>query len=57
MHTTNKRKKKLSYRPLKQCLTGHVMQFIKFISNTLKISVANLFQSIHIKESKNKYIV
>ena len=28
------------------------MQFIKFISNTLKISVENLFYSFHVKESK-----
>ena len=32
--------------------SGHVMKFIKFISNTLKIYLANLFQIFHIKESK-----
>ena len=28
------------------------MQFIKFISNTLKISVTNLFHNFRVKESK-----
>ena len=35
------------------CLSDHV---IKFISNTLKISMANLFHSFHVKECKKKYI-
>ena len=34
------------------CLSGHVMQFIKFMSNTLKIFVANLFHSFDVKEPK-----
>ena len=49
--------KKNCFRPLKQCLSDHVMKFIKFNSNTLKISVANLFHSFHVKKSKKKYIV
>ena len=46
------RVKKICFQPLKQCLSGHVMQFIIFISNILKISVANLFHSFYVKESK-----
>ena len=49
--------KKLCFWPLKQCLSGCVMQFIKFVSNTLKISVANLFHSFYIKESPKIYLV
>ena len=47
--------KKKCFRPLKQCLSEHVMQFIKFISNTLKIFVSNLFHRFHVKESKKPY--
>jgi len=39
------------------CLSDHVMQFIKFMSNTLKISVANLFHSFHVKESNISVIM
>jgi len=37
------------------CLNSHLMQFIKFISNILKVYVANLFHNFHIKESIKKY--
>ena len=37
---------------LKQCLSGHFIQIFKFMSNTLKKIVGNLFHSPHIKESK-----
>jgi len=37
------------------CLSDHAMQFIKFMSNTFKISMANLFHSFHVKESKKIY--
>jgi len=43
------RVKKNCFQPLTQCLSGRVMKFIIFISNTLKIFVANLFQSFHVK--------
>jgi len=33
------------------------MQFIKFIFNTLKILVPNLFHSFHIKESKKNIVL
>ena len=32
------------------CLSDHVMQFIKFMSNTLKIYMPNLFHSFQVKE-------
>jgi len=39
------------------CLSDRVMQFIKFIFNTLKISVANLFHGFHDKKNPKNYIV
>jgi len=47
--------KKLCFRLFKQCLSDQVMQFIKCISNTLKIFVTNLCHTFHVKELK-KYI-
>jgi len=49
--------KKLLFGPLKQCLSGHVMQLIEIITNTLKVSVKHFFMSYHVNESWKKYIV
>ena len=42
--------KKKCFPPLKQCLSGHLIQFFKFMSNTLKNYVGSLFPSPDVKE-------
>ena len=49
---SKKIKKKLCFPPLKQCLSGHFMKILKFMSNKLKIYVVILFHSSHVKEPK-----
>ena len=44
------------FSPLKQYLSGYLIQFIKFIFNTLKISVINLFNIFQVKESKQNIL-